>query len=647
MHIRGRSRPIVQFWSVLFGAILLVVGSNLLSTPSAYASVPNGFADSVVANISAPTDIAFTPDGTMLVTSQNGGLYKRSGSSTTKVLDLSGKICSDFERGLLGVTVDPLYASNNYIYLFYTYNRHNTCIDNSPSSPNNRVSRFTFNGSSVTGETVLVDNIYSLNGNHNGGGMTFGKDGYLYISIGDSGCQLGVPSNCAGGNGNSRKKNILNGKVLRVSRDGIAPSSNPFYSAGGTCRVSGSTPADTHCKETYAWGFRNPFRIAANPNSSSTQIYVNDVGQDEWEEIDALQAGKDYGWNYCEGFTNASGGGNCGFSDTNPLYVYGHGSCNSITGGAFIPNGSWPTAYNNLYFFADYTCGTIWTLKNSGGTWSRTVFASGLGAVTELEFGPDGANVALYYTNYGSSQVRKITYTSSSNRRPTADVDASPTYGTLPLEVSFDGRDSVDPDSDSLTFAWDFGDGTSSTSSHPTKTFTQQLDYTVRLTVSDGRGGTDTDSVIIRAGNTRPTAEITAPSATSEFYVGQTIKLRGVGTDAEDSPGKIPASRMTWEVRLHHDTHFHPFFGPTTGNYLTFQAPAPEDLLAATNSYLEIRLTVRDATGLGKLVTMNLYPNKVNVTVGSNVPGMLIWIEGQPYAAPATVLTWENNPLTI
>jgi len=137
----------VQFWSVLFGAILLVVGSNLFSTPSAYASVPNGFADSVVANISAPTDIAFTPDGTMLVTSQNGGLYKRSGSSTTKVLDLSGKICSDFERGLLGVTVDPLYASNNYIYLYYTYNRHNTCIDNSPSSPNNRVSRFVFNGS--------------------------------------------------------------------------------------------------------------------------------------------------------------------------------------------------------------------------------------------------------------------------------------------------------------------------------------------------------------------------------------------------------------------------------------------------------------------------------------------------------------------
>lgn len=645
VRIRHRVAPAIQLLLTLVGAIVLIATSTLMNTPHASAAVPTGFADSVVMSVGQPTDIAFTPAGTMLVTSQTGQLYKRTGSTTTKVLDISGRICSNFERGLLGVVVDPEFESNGYIYLYYTANKHGSCAYNSSSSPRNRVSRFVFAGNSVSSEKILVDNIYSLGGNHNGGGLAFGNDGYLYIAIGDSGCQLNASGNCAGANQNARFKNILNGKVLRITRDGGVPSSNPFASSGNSCASSGSTTAGVHCKETYSWGLRNPFRIANNPNASGTQVFANDVGQDEWEEIDQLGSGNDYGWNNCEGYNNNYGGGTCGFADTNPLYVYGHGSCNSITGGAFIPNGSWPSTYNNTYFFADYTCGTIWTLKNSGGSWSRTSFATGLGAVTELEFGSYNNGYALYYANYGSGQIRRIAYTADTNRAPVADIDASDTYGALPLEVDFDGRDSSDPDGDTLTYKWDFGDGTSSTSSHPSKTFNTARDYTVKLTVSDGRGGSDTDSVKISAGNTRPTATITSPSSGSTFSVGQTITLKGVGMDAED--GQIPSSRYTWEVWLHHDTHYHPFFGSTSGYGLTFKAPAPEDLLAATNSYLEIRLTVRDSTGLGKLVTMNLMPNKVNVTVGANTPGMKVWIEGIPYTAPATVVSWANNPLTV
>src|SRR6476620_5849981 len=628
-------------------AIALMVAAVLMTTvsfldgPAAQAAVPSGFTDSSVMSVSAPTDIAFLPDGKMLVTSQGGRFYLRSGSTTTLLLDVSGKICADFERGLLGVTVDPSFSSNGYIYLFYTYKKFGTCVDNSSNSPVNRVSRFVLSGTSVSGETVLVDNMPSPNGNHNAGGLLFGKDGYLYISIGDGGCQIRRPDLCGASNGNARVTNRLQGKVLRVTRDGVAPSSNPFYSSGGTCRVNGSTSSGLHCKETYGWGFRNPFRIALDPNAAGTKIYVNDVGQGMWEEIDQLSAGKDYGWNFCEG-THATGtSSTCGFADTNPIFEYGHGSCNSITGGAFIPNGSWPSTYDDAYFFADYTCGTIWTLK--GGT--RTVFASGLGAVTELEFGPYNSNVALYYADYGASQVRRIAYTAANNRAPVAKMTASPTYGAVPLTVAFDARQSSDPDGDALTYRWDFGDGSSSTQSSFSKTDQKAGKYRATLTVSDGRGGIDTDSVTIQAGNTRPDAEITSPTASTEFSVGQTITLTGVGTDAED--GTIPSSRMTWQVLLHHDTHTHPFFGPTTGNNLTFQAPAPEDLAAAGNSYLEIRLTVRDSGGLGKLVSMNLMPNKVNVTVGSNVPGMLLWIEGAPYIAPATVLTWEGNPLTV
>ena len=633
----------------LRSAIALMVAAVLMTTvsfldgPAAQAAVPGGFTDSSVMSVSAPTDIAFTPDGTMLVTSQSGRLYNWSGGTRTQILDISGKVCSDFERGLLGVTVDPNFGSNHYIYLFYTWKKFGSCPADTGNLPVNRVSRFVLNGSTASGETVLVDNMPSTHGNHNAGSLLFGKDGYLYISIGDGGCQIGAPSQCGAQNGNTRVKNRLQGKVLRVDRDGHAPTSNPFYSSGGDCRVNGSTSA-TWCRETYGWGFRNPFRIAANPNSSGTQIYVNDVGQSTWEEIDQLSAGKDYGWNVCEGkYRTGSTSALCQLTtSTLPIYEYFSGpDCNSITGGAFIPNGSWPSTYDNAYFFADYTCGTIWTLKGS----TRTTFASGLGAVTELEFGPYNSNVALYYADYGASQIRRIAYTAANNRAPVAKMTASPTYGAVPLTVAFDARQSSDPDGDTLTYRWDFGDGSSSTQSSFSKTYQKAGKYRATLTVSDGRGGIDTDSVTIQPGNTRPDAEITSPTASMEFSVGQTITLTGMGTDAED--GTIPSSRMTWQVLLHHDTHTHPFFGPTTGNNLTFQAPAPEDLAAAGNSYLEIRLTVRDSGGLGKLVSMNLMPNKVNVTVGSNVPGMLLWIEGAPYTAPDTVLTWEGNPFTV
>lgn len=630
-------------------AIVLIVGSTGLDGPAASAAVPGGFTDSLVTSISQPTDIAFTPSGSMVVTSQGGRLYKRSGSTTTQVLNISGKICSDFERGLLGAAIDPDFSSNSFIYLYYTFNKHNTCAYNSAFSPVNRVSRFTFQGTTVANETVLIDNIPSPGGNHNAGGIVFGPDEYLYIAVGDGGCRLGDPNSCGGSNTNARLKHHMLGKILRVNRNGVAPTSNPFYDEGGTCRSTGSTSSGVHCRETYAWGLRNPFKIAVDPNSASTRLFANDVGQNAWEEIDHILSGRDYGWNACEAYYNRGTSTDCGVAQTDPIFAYARGgSCNAISAGAFIPNNAWPSTYNNRYFFADYTCGTIWSLRQSGGSWNREVFASGLGAVTELEFGPYNNSTALYYTNYGNGQIRRISNNdASSNGDPVADIQASPTLGELPLTVAFDGTGSEDPDGDPLTYKWDFGDGTSSTRSTFNKTYQTKREYRVTLTVSDGRGGSDTDAVTIDAGNTRPTAEITSPSASLEYAVGQEITLTGIGTDAEDSPSTIPASQMSWRVLLHHDTHTHPLFGPTTGNNLTFTAPPPEDLQAAANSYLEIILTVRDADGLGKMARLNIFPNKVDVTVGANVPGMLLWIEGEPFTAPATIVTWENNPLRV
>jgi glucose/arabinose dehydrogenase/PKD repeat protein len=642
---RSNAAPTARLAAKLALVLVVLATTALLDPQSSRAQVPSGFADSLVGNVSSPTDIDFTPDGRMLVTSQTGRIYMRIGTAITEIGNLSGRLCSDFERGLLGITPDPDYASNRTIFVFYTYDGgRSDCLRNSSLSPWNRVSRFTLNGDNTVNlgsEVVLVDKMPSPNGNHNAGTIAFGPDGYLYIAIGDGGCSLTNSTNCAGANTNARLRNVLTGKILRVNRNGVAPSTNPFYASGGTCRETGRTTA-ANCRETYAWGLRNPFKFAFDPIDG--RLNINDVGQGVWEEIDRGAAGRDYGWNNCEGNHNrGTTSAGCSSSQTPPIHEYNHSiGCASITGGAFMPESGWPSAYDGRYFFADYTCGRIWTL-DTGGT--RRDFATGLGAVTELEFGPYGSKTALYYTNYGAGQIRRIVYTDDSNRAPVADASANPTFGALPLRVQFDAGESRDPDGDALTYRWDFGDGDTSTNDNPVNTFTEEGVYDVRLTVTDGNGGSDTDTVRILAGTARPTVQIVTPSVDTRFTVGQRITLKGRATDANGDP--ISSRNFTWEVLLHHDSHTHPLIQPTSGNDIVFTAPAPEDLAAARTSYVEIRLTARDSNGLGKRVTQRLDPLKVTTTFATSPGGLDLQIEGENLQAPVSLETWAGDGLTV
>src|SRR5215217_293829 len=379
----------------------------------------------------------------------------------------------------------------------------------------------------------------------------------LYISVGDGGCDLVDSNFCAGQNGNARRQNILTGKILRVTCDGGIPSGNPFTgSDSGICGDDGSTSA-AKCRETYAWGFRNPFRFAFDPNASGTRVYVNDVGQGTWEEIDQLTAGADYGWNVREGFCANGSTSSCGAPPsgmTNPIFAYGHGACNAITAGAFVPAGIWPAQNDGAYLFSDNTCGLIWRLSGN----SRIQFASGPGAIS-MAFGSSGSTQALYYTTYdGGGQLRKIQYTGQANRPPTARAGADKTFGELPLTVAFDGSASSDPDNDTLTYDWNFGDGSAhGTGAKPQHTYTAEAKRTVTLTVSDGRGGTDTATLTIDAGNSAPQPAITSPTAGAQFSVGQQVTLQGSATDDEE--GTLPVTSLKWTVILHHDTHTHPF----------------------------------------------------------------------------------------
>ena len=487
----------------VLAAATMAVLASAGAPPAGAVTLPPGFADEPVTNVAAPTALAFTPDGRMLITTQPGLLRVLSSGGTllaTPALDLSAVACTNSERGLLGVAVDPAFADNGFIYVYYTFKKFGSCPANTAQSPVNRVSRFVLGAANTVNpasETVLVDNIPSPNGNHNGGDVQFGRDGNLYVSVGDGGCDYAANSGCAGANNAARDEHILLGKVLRITPTGEIPASNPFQGLGtGRCHITGRTTA-ARCQETFAWGLRNPFRIALDPNETGQRLFINDVGQGVWEEIDLGVAGADYGWNVREGHCLTGSATNCppppaGMTD--PIHDYDHSSCRSITGGAFVPTGLWPAAYDGAYMFADYVCGRIFALTPTPAGYSRTIFADSLGAssAVHLAFGPHGSTRALYYTSYLSGgAVHRIVY-AAANQAPTARLTATPSSGPPGVVVTLDGSGSTDPNpGDTLTYRWKFGDGTpavKTTTPSITHTYAAAGNYIATLSVHDNHG---------------------------------------------------------------------------------------------------------------------------------------------------------------
>jgi glucose/arabinose dehydrogenase len=651
----GRGLTTRAVGAALVAALCLPV---VAATSASASTVPAGFEDQLVAKVGGPTAIAFTPDGRILVTSHFGQLYVIQNGSlvSTPAIDLSARICDDKERGLLGVAVDPQFASNHSIYLYYTYKKSGSCPYDTTGVPVNRVSKFTLPNSNVidpNSETILIDNVPNEDGIHNAGDLAFGKDGNLYISIGDGGCDYRFDSGCGSQNDAARDQNILLGKILRITPAGNIPASNPFQGAGSArCALTGMTDPGKKCQETFAWGLRNPFRMAFDPNASGTRFYINDVGQNTWEEIDDGQAGADYGWNVREGFCARGSRTDCGpppAGMTNPVYAYDHNTgCTAVIGGAFVPNGVWPSAFDDTYLYGDFVCGKIIRLTPGGGGFTASDFVTGLGtnSITTLKFGPYGSTQAAYYLNYlNGGEVRRIAYVGAANRSPTAVMSASPTSGPAPLTVTFDGRDSTDPDGDSLTYTWNFGDGSPNGSGGTTTHQYAAGTYTATLKVRDGHGGVSTATQRIDSGNSPPTPTITSPTNSKTFAVGETITLHGSATDPQD--GSLPNSALSWEVIKHHDTHVHPFLPPTTGNDVPIVGPDPEDFAATNTTYLEIRLTATDSKGLSATVVRNLYPTKVPITFATNPTGLQLTVNATTLTGPTTVTSWANYVLNV
>jgi glucose/arabinose dehydrogenase len=217
---------------------------------------------------------------------------------------------------------------------------------------------------------------------------------------------------------------VLLGKILRITRDGFIPPTNPFQGANSArCNVTGITTPGNWCQETFASGLRNPFRIAFDPNAAGTRFFINDVGQGTWEEISEGISGADYGWNIREGPCATGSTTNCGPQPAgliNPIFSYQHtNNCsaagvagNSISGGAFVPNGVWRTQFDGAYLFGEFVCGKIFQLTPNGSGFTESEFLTRpeIGNIVTMIFGPHQNTQALYYTTFaGGGQVRRIT----------------------------------------------------------------------------------------------------------------------------------------------------------------------------------------------------------------------------------------------
>ncbi|SDW73934.1 PKD domain-containing protein [Amycolatopsis xylanica] len=665
-----------RFRAHLLGGIQTAAGAV---SADCTASLPSSFQKVTLdSNTSNPMELDIAPDGRVFYIERDGRVQIIKPDSQTTVTAATLNVFTGNEDGLLGITLDPGFATNRWVYLYY-----------SPAGTTTRnvLSRFTVTGDTLdlSSERILLSVTTQRNTCcHAGGSMTFDRDGNLYLATGDN-------TNPFESNGYSplderpgqqdfdsqrtaANTNDLRGKVLRVrpQADGTytVPAGNLF--APGTAKTR---------PEIFAMGLRNPFRIGVDARTGT--LYVGDYGPDagqadpargpgntvEWNIV--AKAGN-YGWPYCTGnnvayrdYTFPSGPSGPAFDCAAPVndspnntglvnlpaaipatvdYDYdGNPRFPELGGGGapmagpvyrFDPNLSsdrkWPAYFDGKAIFGEWNQSKLYTMQVAEDGKSLVdinQLLTGLSTIRpmDFDFGPDGA---LYLIEWGSgfggnnddSGVYRIDYRTT-DRAPVAVASGQPSSGAAPLAVQFSSAGSNDPEGRPLSFAWTFGDGGTSTAANPSHTYTANGSFTAQLTVRDAAGNTAVANVPISVGNTAPTVRLTAPPDGGFFDWGDRVNFGVTVTDPED--GAIDCSKVVLQYSLGHDQHAHPI-QQYTGCSGVVQTSLSDGHGADANLFAVLEATYTDRGGLVGRSLVQLQPKRKQAeyfTSTGRVPG--------------------------
>jgi glucose/arabinose dehydrogenase len=679
---------------------------------AAAQTAPKGFRDSaVLSGLTAPTAVRFSADGRIFVAEKSGVIRvfdNLNDTTPTVFADLRTNVHNYWDRGLLGLALDPEFPAVPYVYVLYTYDGPiggaaprwgvaGATDDGCPDPPggtangctvSGRLSRLRAAGNQMTGsEQVLVEGWFQQFPSHSMGSIAFGADNALYASAGDGaswqftdygqkGNPGGDPPVPVGGTqtpptaqgGSLRAQDLrtpgdpvgLNGSVIRVDRtNGAALPDNPFFSN-----------SDPNARRIIAYGFRNPFRITVRPGTR--ELWVGDVGWTTFDEINripdpAATAVLNFGWPCYEGNARQPGWDAAGLTICEDLYLepgavtppyfqYRQGapiisgeSCGyvdaAISGLAFYQGGSYPAKYKGALFFADYTRNCVWVMPpGANGDPDPARVATFLSGAQFPVDLQTGPDGDLFYPDFVHGTIRRISYVGTV---PIAKVKATPPAGAAPLTVTFDGGNSFDPEGSPLTYAWDLdGDGQFDDSSASTvqKTFDTTGTYTVTLKVTDDTKMSGTESVEITVGNPQPV--IDTPSATLTWRVGQVISFSGHATDGEDGP--LAPARLQWLLIMHHCSTPASCHRHNIQGYSGVSAgtfTAPDHEYP---SFLELQLTATDSDGLTATTAVTLHPQTVDLTFTSSPPGMQLGLNAETLRTPrsSTVIVGSNSTLS-
>jgi len=569
------------------------------------AAPPEGFIQTpVVTDVSQPIAIEFASDGRLFIAERIGRVVVVSDGASIEALQLPSANHTLAEGGLLGMALHPDFVSNGWVYLFYTLVPED--------KPHSRVSRFRAVGNTLDpdSEEVIWEAEFDQEG-HFGGCLVFGLDGNLHVAAGENWSPQ-----------RSQELSRPEGKIFRIRDDGTIPVDNPFVN------MPDARP------DVWAYGFRNPFRLAIDPVNG--ELYAGDVGAGSWEEIDRVHAGANGGWPLMEG-------PQCYISDCSgfltPIWSYGHGgpggSGASLILGPIFRAASFPKAYRGNIFAADFVHSYIKRLiLDAGGTVvDEVMFDPEQPYVSDMEVGPDGA---LYVARIFGAQmgIHRIEFVGTSNEPPIAVADAEPIRGEPPLTVQFHGSASHDLDDwpGPLTYLWTFDDGATSTEPDPQHTYVERGHYLARLTVHDGQVANVSEPVSIVVGRAPLVAMVMLPPAGSLFRAGDTISFAVTAFDPED--GELPAESMSWTVFIvRPGGRLNILQGPVIGEpTASFTVPTTGRTLE--ESHLRIELTAVDSDGISTIVTRELFPLVAPLRIDTIPSGIPVFLDEQPLQTP-------------